>query len=147
MISCGKLLLLLIAAQTIVAIQMQEDHEKFQTFCWKDSYGRGFGSIPDDCGHRDKIGLLCYEKCPSGYKRWGFDCHQVCPKGWRDDGLFCRLAEYGRGVGYPWFFGDAFNDVKMFQRCEKDHGKDNCCLLYTSPSPRDLSTSRMPSSA
>ena len=23
----------------------------------------------------------------------------------------------------------------------------NCCLLYTSPSPRDLSTSRMPSSA
>ena len=25
--------------------------------------------------------------------------------------------------------------------------KDNNCLLYTSPSPRDLSTSRMPSSA
>ena len=24
---------------------------------------------------------------------------------------------------------------------------DMCCLLYTSPSPRDLSTSRMPSSA
>ena len=24
---------------------------------------------------------------------------------------------------------------------------DICCLLYTSPSPRDLSTSRMPSSA
>ena len=24
---------------------------------------------------------------------------------------------------------------------------DKCCLLYTSPSPRDLSTSRMPSSA
>ena len=25
--------------------------------------------------------------------------------------------------------------------------KDDICLLYTSPSPRDLSTSRMPSSA
>ena len=25
--------------------------------------------------------------------------------------------------------------------------KQMCCLLYTSPSPRDLSTSRMPSSA
>ena len=25
--------------------------------------------------------------------------------------------------------------------------RDNLCLLYTSPSPRDLSTSRMPSSA
>ena len=27
------------------------------------------------------------------------------------------------------------------------HGIDSICLLYTSPSPRDLSTSRMPSSA
>ena len=26
-------------------------------------------------------------------------------------------------------------------------GRENGCLLYTSPSPRDLSTSRMPSSA
>ena len=26
-------------------------------------------------------------------------------------------------------------------------GGNNACLLYTSPSPRDLSTSRMPSSA
>ena len=26
-------------------------------------------------------------------------------------------------------------------------GEDDACLLYTSPSPRDLSTSRMPSSA
>ena len=26
-------------------------------------------------------------------------------------------------------------------------GRGFCCLLYTSPSPRDLSTSRMPSSA
>ena len=26
-------------------------------------------------------------------------------------------------------------------------GTYDCCLLYTSPSPRDLSTSRMPSSA
>ena len=29
----------------------------------------------------------------------------------------------------------------------KRHTKPNPCLLYTSPSPRDLSTSRMPSSA
>ena len=28
-----------------------------------------------------------------------------------------------------------------------DGGRDKFCLLYTSPSPRDLSTSRMPSSA
>ena len=27
------------------------------------------------------------------------------------------------------------------------YGEDYTCLLYTSPSPRDLTTSRMPSSA
>ena len=30
---------------------------------------------------------------------------------------------------------------------EEEEKNDNICLLYTSPSPRDLSTSRMPSSA
>ena len=29
----------------------------------------------------------------------------------------------------------------------KDHHKTNTCLLYTSPSPRDRTRSRMPSSA
>ena len=31
--------------------------------------------------------------------------------------------------------------------CEPDSDYNRTCLLYTSPSPRDLSTSRMPSSA
>ena len=31
--------------------------------------------------------------------------------------------------------------------CKPDVVSINTCLLYTSPSPRDLSTSRMPSSA
>ena len=43
----------------------------------------------------------------------------------------------------------AGDDDKDFKRCVEilfsDDFKD--CLLYTSPSPRDLSTSRMPSSA
>ena len=33
-----------------------------------------------------------------------------------------------------------------YDKTEKYEDAD-CCLLYTSPSPRDLSTSRMPSSA
>ena len=37
-------------------------------------------------------------------------------------------------------------DVDFNKRTELDV-KDMTCLLYTSPSPRDLSTSRMPSSA
>ena len=48
---------------------------------------------------------------------------------------------------------DVPNGMKMFTRAplttamEGDFDTGNVCLLYTSPSPRDLSTSRMPSSA
>ena len=46
-------------------------------------------------------------------------------------------ASYDGGAGYC-----VFNDVAV-----ASHYLLNSCLLYTSPSPRDLSTSRMPSSA
>ena len=42
--------------------------------------------------------------------------------------------------------GYAFGS-KIIKAKEIMHGKLSDCLLYTSPSPRDLSTSRMPSSA
>ena len=35
----------------------------------------------------------------------------------------------------------------MFCRSWRRWGRRNCCLLYTSPSPRDYAASRMPSSA
>ena len=37
--------------------------------------------------------------------------------------------------------------IKELKNIEKDSGKKFGCLLYTSPSPRDLDLSRMPSSA
>ena len=37
--------------------------------------------------------------------------------------------------------------VLAARKIVRDTAKDIACLLYTSPSPRDLSTSRMPSSA
>ena len=49
--------------------------------------------------------------------------------------------------------GDPDNDqiLTVVDNCPADHNPNqldlNNCLLYTSPSPRDLSTSRMPSSA
>ena len=39
------------------------------------------------------------------------------------------------------------SDVEAWMRNVFDNGLSERCLLYTSPSPRDLSTSRMPSSA
>ena len=47
------------------------------------------------------------------------------------------LARYGEGRLAPSLESQDY--AKYRQWC--------CCLLYTSPSPRDLSTSRMPSSA
>ena len=40
-----------------------------------------------------------------------------------------------------------FNSVQLVTARIEKKLKINLCLLYTSPSPRDLSTSRMPSSA
>ncbi len=71
------------------------------------------------------------------YGRVGFDCHSLCPANMRNDGLFCRAAEYGRGAGYPWKFGDALNDNGMIGRCESDNGRGNCeknGLVYNAPS-------------
>ena len=47
------------------------------------------------------------------------------------------------------FFGLPGTKNHGSRYCEKaiDLGASLACLLYTSPSPRDLSTSRMPSSA
>ena len=44
---------------------------------------------------------------------------------------------------------DIFQDASVFTKykIKGNDRPDNICLLYTSPSPRDLSTSRMPSSA
>ena len=96
-------------------------------FCWRTSYGRGVGSFPDTCPTgREKIGLLCYTKCPVGYVRKGVDCHQICPGDMQDQGLFCRLTEYGRGAGYPWQFGDPLSNAGMFARCERDYGAGKC---------------------
>ena len=105
---------------------LQDDNDDVE-FCWRDTVTRGVGLIPDDCPDgKVKIGLLCYSQCPAGYTRFGVDCHQTCPAGFISQGLFCRKAEYGRGAGYPWHFGDPLNDSSMFARCENNHGQGNC---------------------
>jgi Fascin domain len=96
-------------------------------FCWKDSYGRGVGTVPQACpAGQERIGLLCYARCAAGSTRVGLDCQSVCPPGLRDDGLFCRAAEYGRGSGYPWKFGDPLNDNGMLSRCAADGNPQGC---------------------
>ena len=51
------------------------------------------------------------------------------------------------GVDYELYFQVFDNDVLHNYKSAKSSVFSYSCLLYTSPSPRDLSTSRMPSSA
>ena len=59
------------------------------------------------------------------------------------------LAQYGEKIPV-----EMHSEIRSREACLKSSKKaielatrNNACLLYTSPSPRDLSTSRMPSSA
>ena len=55
--------------------------------------------------------------------------------------------------GYPWCLTElrwskkSINMIEEFANTKQDRYLLNCCLLYTSPSPRDATLSRMPSSA
>lgn len=122
----NSLAALLLMLMTVLAVDTPTERITHE-FCWKDTYVRGVGKIPGKCApNQERIGLLCYPNCPSGMYRWGFDCHSYCPSGWADQGLFCRLVEYGRGAGFPWKFGDPLNDSGMIRRCEAVHGKGQC---------------------
>ncbi len=51
-ISSTLILAFLVLAQLSFALQLEATHDILHEFCWKDSYGRGVGTIPDDCGNR-----------------------------------------------------------------------------------------------
>ena len=55
---------------------------------------------------------------------------------WRTSRRWCELAG-GATISFQSLYFSAYNPELLYLSC----------LLYTSPSPRDLSTSRMPSSA
>ena len=62
-------------------------------------------------------------------------------------GVEYRLNPMGTVLEGEW--DDVFDVVRQcYERMKKDCGRISCtCLLYTSPSPRDRTRTRMPSSA
>ena len=65
---------------------------------------------------------------------------------------------YDNIEGSPFHMTQIFNEIRFYPKNKNNkrsffigthvgYGMYNFCLLYTSPSPRDVSTSRMPSSA
>ena len=71
-------------------------------------------------------------------------CRQRC--GYVPTSGTTRKYEYNHGPYRP--LPVRRNTPQALFEARKYEGRESkCCLLYTSPSPRDLSTSRMPSSA
>ena len=64
--------------------------------------------------------------------------------GWSATVDDCAISGGWTADGEEFIVADAAGGVTVF---DGKRGDLKCCLLYTSPSPRDLSTSRMPSSA
>ena len=58
-----------------------------------------------------------------------------------------KVADLSPEQTADWEYFKTAYDQAMLNALGKDWGRTFSCLLYTSPSPRDLSTSRMPSSA
>ena len=60
----------------------------------------------------------------------------------------CRAAGVSRTSYYKWVAkAEKYGLSALLPKDRRPPVMPNACLLYTSPSPRDLSTSRMPSSA
>lgn len=65
---------------------------KQQSFCYKDSYGRGAGYPLTTCpANQQKNGALCYPDCKAGYGGAGPVCWHECPSGYVDTGAFCHI--------------------------------------------------------
>ena len=94
------------------------------------------------------IGLTLYPTYPEGFFRGGMAKPYVYQNGgdwtWFGGRMIQQLVANG-------FVEEAYDEIRpMIDRVIKNQGFFEwygICLLYTSPSPRDLSTSRMPSSA
>jgi hypothetical protein len=70
--------------------------------CYRATYDRGGGSIPNHCGDRENSGGLCYERCGRGYYGISVDCWQHCwavsNEGWEDHGFTCHIPMHSYGV-------------------------------------------------
>ena len=82
-------------------------------------------------------------KSPDGYGR-DFTAPQadIMDNKYAWDQRGCSLAEGDDSIRFPRPYDDGSARTPIIFE-----GQSTGCLLYTSPSPRDLSTSRMPSSA
>ncbi len=103
--------------------------DQADTFCWKDSYGRGAGSVPDACPGQQQDAGLCYPWCASGYYGVGPVCWQACPSGYRDDGSACWLDASiisANNSQCPWYDRCGVTLSKGCSKCPSGYRNDGC---------------------
>ena len=61
--------------------------------------------------------------------------------------MFFSFLLIAKLVHIQFLEGDKYRDIASKRMLKKDILQPSSCLLYTSPSPRDATLSRMPSSA
>ena len=126
LIASGKIDLKAIAAEVSRSIIASQMDAKKARMCWRDTYGRGVGTVPRICpaGQSEDTAGLCYNNCRRGYKAAVTMCVPECPAGFRDDGLYCFKPAPITRDSYPWKFGDGLSMNDALARCRKAHGRD-----------------------
>jgi hypothetical protein len=76
----------------LMMLLLVSTHAFSADFCWKGSYGRGVGTIPDACtgGKNLEIGM-CYTPCKQGWDGAVTMCLRKCPSGYVNTGLSCHV--------------------------------------------------------
>jgi len=100
-----------------------------EDFCWKDSYGRGAGSVPDACPGQQEDAGLCYNYCAPGYYGVGPVCWQGCPSGFRDDGTACWLDSSiisANNSQCPWWDTCGLTTNRGCSTCPAGYRNDGC---------------------
>eukprot|EP01080_Neovahlkampfia_damariscottae_P011194 gene11194-4014_t len=89
--------------------------------CWRNSYGRGAGTIPTVCprSHPQKGGLLCYRQCPKGSKRSLHVCKYGCKRGYKT-----HLATCHKVMHAAWKCGG---------RCRRGYRRTTVCTCQKGP--------------
>ena len=104
-------------------------------------------------GHIEKENLSEKQIAFSTSSHFAEDIHQELIEEWLKK-LDINESKLACGEDWPWMLDNKFKAFgkykqkrKIFHNCSGKHCAHLACLLYTSPSPRDVEESRMPSSA
>jgi hypothetical protein len=98
-------------------------------FCWKGTYGRGVGAVPNACPDQQKDAGLCYTYCRSGFYGVGPVCWGRCPSGYTDDGATCRRDAHifaSDNSRCPWYDKCGLTFAPGCSRCPAGYRNDGC---------------------